>query len=373
MAKVMFSNDKVKDIFENGKLPFEEFQSLMKNRGLGKKIFNSKSEEVNVDNVDAKIRAKFYEVLGVEEGTKGKELRRAFRRHLVDVFEITETVLEDLVNTGWGENPFFNEFVEYKNAAIGEENQFYTEQKVILTVSELAGNHHNLIRQRLGEGTSYSVKTSWYGLKIYAEFERFLSGAIDWPKMIQKVYEALDKKFNDMIYTTLGSVGGQLPVDADLVKNGPIAEATRKTFKALVQKVKSLNRTDVVIMGTQVALSSFYGLNGVSWISEKEKEERYTTGRVGFFDGIRLVEIPQVYDTDLSTELVADDKVYIMPVADNKFIKVFNEGDPQIKEVSDGNTNADKTIEYEYQTKMGIGVVIGRLFGIWNITSEISG
>ncbi len=41
-----------------------------------------------------------------------------------------------------------------------------------------------------------------------------------------------------------------------------------------------------------------------------------------------------------------------MPVADNKFIKIYDEGEAQVKEVSDGNTNMDKTIEYEYQQKM---------------------
>lgn len=62
-----------------------------------------------------------------------------------------------------------------------------------------------------------------------------------------------------------------------------------------------------------------------------------------------------------------------MPVADNKFIKVFYEGDPEIKEDTTGDVNTDRTIEYQYQIKMGIGVVIGRRFGIWNITSDISG
>ena len=142
MARMIFTNSNVADIFENGKLSFEDFKDLMLKRGQNKKIFNTEGKDVT-DKADDKIRAKFYEVLGIEEGTKGKELRRAFRRHIIDVFEITEEVLDNLVITGWGANPFFNEFVEVKNGSIGEENQFYTEDKVILTVSELAGNHHN--------------------------------------------------------------------------------------------------------------------------------------------------------------------------------------------------------------------------------------
>lgn len=200
-----------------------------------------------------------------------------------------------------------------------------------------------------------------------------MSGYVDWAGMIQKVYEAFDKKFNGMIYAVLGSVGNDLPAGGQWVKTGPLSDATKDVFVQLVEDVQTANGTEVVIMGTKVALSKLNSLKETSWISEKEKEERYTTGRVGFFEGVRLAEIPQVFaDNDTTTRLVSNDKLMIMPVADNKFIKVFYEGDPQIKEVSDGNTNADKTLEYEYQIKMGIGVVIGRMFGIWNITGNLS-
>lgn len=49
-----------------------------------------------------------------------------------------------------------------------------------------------------------------------------------------------------------------------------------------------------------------------------------------------------------------------MPVADNKFIKIFNEGEANIKEVNDGNTNMDMTIEYEFQKKMGVATIVGK-------------
>ena len=54
--------------------------------------------------------------------------------------------------------------------ADGDTNEFYVPDEVILTVSELSGNHHDIIRQRLAEGQTFSVRTSWYGIKIYAEY-----------------------------------------------------------------------------------------------------------------------------------------------------------------------------------------------------------
>ena len=55
-----------------------------------------------------------------------KELRKAIRRHKIDVFEIIEETVENLLVSGWGENPFFNEFVEIKSMADGDTNDLCT-------------------------------------------------------------------------------------------------------------------------------------------------------------------------------------------------------------------------------------------------------
>ena len=141
---VKFSNKDITAIFENEKCSFEAFQELMTDVAFNHKIFNSEGTEVSKQAANEQLREKFAEVLGVDAGAKGKELRRAMRRHQLDLFEITEDVLENMIITGWGANPFFLEFVETKNGAIGEKNEFYTQDNVILTVSELSGNHHNL-------------------------------------------------------------------------------------------------------------------------------------------------------------------------------------------------------------------------------------
>lgn len=168
MAKKMyFTNADTRAIFED-KCSFEDFSQLMVDVANGKKILNSEGVEQTVDTSNAKIREVMFAVLGIDENASKKELRRAIRRHKLDVFEVIENTVEKMIQTGWGANPFFEEFVEYKSAALGDTNEFYTEDNVILTVSELSGNHHNLFRQRLGEGSTFPVKTSWYGLNILA-------------------------------------------------------------------------------------------------------------------------------------------------------------------------------------------------------------
>ena len=196
-----------------------------------------------------------------------------------------------------------------------------------------------------------------------------MSGAIDFAEFIQKVYEAIDKKFNAMIFSTFGTLGTYLPAGGQWVKSSPLTAATKDTFLQLLQDVETANGTEVVIMGTKFALAKLTALEDVNWISEDMKKERNTTGRVGYFMGYRLVELPQVFaDNDTTTRLISNDVLYVMPAADNKFIKVFDEGDADVKQVEDNTTNTDMTIEYMVQYKMGVAVIVGRMFGIWNIT-----
>ena len=320
-------------------------------------------ETYTIKEANAKIREKFNAILGVDEKSTKKELRRAIRKHKVDIFEVIEETLENLLVSGWGDNPFFNEFVEMRNASIGDTNEFYSEDETMLTVSELSGNHHSLIRQRLGFGESFRVKTSWYGVKIYAEYELFMAGRVDWAKFIQKIYEAFDRKVNDMVYSAVMSAGGTVPPESQFKKTGNL---DKDKLITLVEDVQAATGKEAVIMGTKAALSKLTALSDTSWISDTMKEERHTTGRLGIWEGTRLVEIPQVFaPNDTTTKMVDNTTILVMPVADNKFIKLFNEGDAQIKETSDGTTNSDMTIEYEFQQKMGVATIVGYKFGMW--------
>ena len=361
-------NERIRAIFSQEDRDLGAYTSLLNTVGSGKVCYDKDMKEVSKDVANDSIRKVIYEVLEVPEGTKGRELRKAIRKHQVDVFEVIEETLQNMIETGWGNDPFFNEFVERKSAALGDTNEFYTKDNVILAVSELSGGSWNIFRQRLGAGKSFGVKTSWYGLAVYAEFERFMTGAIDWAEFIQKVYEAINKKFYSMIFQVFSTISSYLPAGNQWVKTAPLTQATEDTFLQLVQDVETANGTQAVIMGTRFALAKLTNLEDVKWISDEMKNERNLTGRVGHFMGYVLVELPQVFaDNDTTTRLVSNDVLYIMPVADNKFIKVFDEGDMLVKEVTDNTVNTDMTYEYMVQYKMGVAVVIGRMFGIWNI------
>ncbi len=195
-----------------------------------------------------------------------------------------------------------------------------------------------------------------------------MAGKVDWAGFIQKIYEAFDKKVNDMVYTSLMEAGSKvLPTD-QFTKTGELSSTTKDSLIELIEDVQAATGDEVIIMGTKAALSKLNAVTDVNWISNGMKEERHTTGKLGIWEGTRLVEIPQRFaPNDTTTKLVDNKKLLIMPVADNRFIKIYNEGESQIKEVNDSTTNMDMTIEYEYQMKMGVATIIGKKFGMWTM------
>ena len=194
-----------------------------------------------------------------------------------------------------------------------------------------------------------------------------MTGRIDWASFVQKIYEAFDKMVNDMVYQAVMSAGEKVLPASQFNKTGALV---KEDLITLVEDVQTATGEEAVIMGTKTALAKLTALSETQWISESMKDERHTTGRLGLWEGVRLVEIPQSFaPNDTSKKLVDNNKLLVMPVGDNKFIKLVYEGDSQFYEVSDPATNMDMSITAEYQTRLGIATVIGKKFGMWTIAS----
>ncbi len=369
MAKFINFDAHVREVFENNEEKFAGFTKLMIDTASG-----DFEEGVTLKEANKKIVDKFNKIIGVDEKSTKADIRRAIRRHQQVLFDLIEEVVPNLLKTGWQENPFFNEYVETRNIDIGDQNVFYTEDDTLLTVSKVSGNHWDIDRQRLGKGASYSVTTSWYGIAVYSEYERLLTGAEDFATFVTKLYEAVDRFVNESIYQAMLSAAAQLPGGAggsgQWVKTGSLTAAEKTVFMQLIEDVQMATGMEVVIMGTKTALSKLEGMQNIDWVSEDMKVQRNTTGRIGYFEGIRLVELKQGFRLNDTTQYLIDDKqLFIMPVGDNKFIKVVNEGQPEMRQVNDNTVNQDMTYDYRYMFKMGVGVQIGLLFGVYNIAA----
>ena len=290
MAKLMNFDSHVREVFENDEVKFAAFNKLMLDTSVGKY-----EEGISAKDANEKIVKIFKNSIGLADDASNAEVRKALKKRANQqiLFDIIEEVVPNLIKSGWTDNHFFNEFVETRNLEDGDKNSFYTEDNSILTVSKVSGNHWDLDRQRLGKGSTFSIETSWYGIAIYSEYEKLLTGLEDFATFVTKIYEAIDRFVNETIYQALMDAAEKLPGGASgagqWVKTGDLNDSTRSTLVQLVEDVQmATGANEVVIMGTRSALAKVTGLQNVDWISNSMKEERHTTGRIGMWEGIRL-------------------------------------------------------------------------------------
>lgn len=313
-------------------------------------------------NFDDTLRGHFFEILGVKDSNEitKKFLKRTHNKELL--FEIlTEVITENFLKSVW-EDEFFSRFVEYKNIALGDTNEFYIEDNTILTVSEHSGTHWNIRRQKYEGGTKFPIKVKKYSIGVYADFYAFLTGRVSFQKLIDKTAQALRLKVYEEIAASFASGAAQLP--APFVATGTYSE---QDLIEVYDHVQAANGTRPVIVGTKSALAKVTAGMGVEWYSSDMKNERNNTGRIGTYLGMELVELPVAHKANSFDFAYDNNQLLILPNSDDKFVKFVYEGDEEIKQTENQRENNDMSFEYLYLTRFGTATVFSSMFGIYNM------
>ena len=273
MNKFMNFAANVQSVFNNDANDFMAFSQLLTDVALGK-------QEVSKEEANKKIVEVFQSVLGITKESRPGDIRKAIRRNQALVFDIIEETVQNLLVTGWGNDPFMMKYVDQRNLALGDKNEFYAEDNSILSVMRVAGNHHDIVRQRLGAGSVQSISTYWCSVKVYSEFERVVTGAEEFAKFITKMYDAYDRYVKNTIYDTMVSYSKTL--DTNFKKTGDVTAAN---LNALCDMVSTATGYPVIIMGTRTALSKVTTLQNATYVSDAMKDEHYRTGTLGMWEG----------------------------------------------------------------------------------------
>ena len=199
-------------------------------------------------------------------------------------------------------------------------------------------------------------------------WSRFLQGVEDWSGLIAKISVALSRYVDTMMHTAFVTAGKNLPEDK-WYTGGKLEAANHDEFVKLISDVGLANGSDVMIVGTKPALAQLKNLGEVEWISEAAKNDVYTTGRIGTFEGTQIVELPQAFEVNnVNAYLEEDSNLYIFPVSFDKPVKFYWEGDTEIIAVNDNTTHMDKSIDYQLQATCGCEIMTGKRFGTWVIS-----
>ena len=285
---------------------------------------------------------------------------KTFRRNKLEIFEIIEQIVPVLVNEGLQGDEFFYNLVEERNLAAGDTNEFITEDNSLFVVAEMADGIAIPRRQRLGESTSVTIRTSLHGVRIYEELSRFMAGRIDWNAAIDKIAKSYKaEKLND-IYTVFTGINDQTPGLNDTYVTG--GSYDEEAILKLVEHVEAATGKTASIIGTKPALRKCT----TATLSDSAREDYYQMGFFGKLAGVPMISIKNRHAVGTDNFIFPDNKLFVF-ASDDKPIKHVTEGEAYILE-KDGTTNSDMTMEYLYTEKYGNALLIADKMGIYTLS-----
>ena len=180
------------------------------------------------------------------------------------------------------------------------------------------------------------------------------------------MYEAYDMYIKNTMFDTMVGYANAIP--AMWKRTGTLTDTGLREFCQLISTATGM---PVRIMGTRTALANVNALQNVNYISNEMKNEHYRTGMLGTWEGIELVEIPQVFvRKQIGTYALDNSLLWIMPASEEKWIKLVNEGDTQLRTINDKDTLMDMTYEQEMMTKLGVSIMMNSTFGVWDVDAN---
>ena len=294
---------------------------------------------------------------------KGATLYQAYRRNNIVLFEIIEEIVNLTISNDFADIPFIDNFVEFKNRALGDKTAWYSEGKSYVTVAKFAGNHWDTNREALDGGEEYTLEKEWVYIHVYDEFERFLLGIASLERFTDVIYKSFNKYIKERTYVMFQSVMSVVP--AEFSANGNSEEAVGALCD-LVQAAGSYS--NLTIAGTKGALRKLGAIVPDKYFADSQREAKASTGTIGEWEGNKLMAIPQTIKPG-TFELALDNDVIFIMGGDVKPIKVEFIGDTRTQEVRDGRINNDMTLELQVQTCFGMGMELPQAFGCFHFAN----
>lgn len=316
-----------------------------------------KYSKVSKSEREEAIRIELFSVLGIDKYEK-KSFRRAWKKNKNEVYEIIEELANQVMIDGeYKRSTFYDQFVEVRNEALGDKPEFYVEGQNELIVSEFSGSHFDLRRTRIDVGQSFSPEMRDYGVKVYEYFERVASGRASIETLVTLVIEGIDKKLKAIGEATFAVAIEKLPITFKV--SGSYSEDNILT---MLSHLEATNGAKPILVGANTAIRKLQGTVDVKW-SDNMKDERNKNMIVPVWNGYTCLELEQGHKIGTFEFTMPTNKVYAICGNDTKIVKLLLEGDTEVKEISDGTDNADRSLETAITFKAGAAVAYNKMIG----------
>lgn len=315
--------------------------------------FNPNMEFNEVSGEDA-MRNAINDVLG------GELNRYSWEKNKQDVFQILATAIDAVQPTLLTNQ--FSGVADVRNVGTNDKPLFKVNDPRAIRVGRVAAGDQDLRRQTI-TGRSFQIQTEWFGASVYAEFEQYLAGDINWQDLANRCAQAFTTQIESMIADALTASYDDL--DASFKVSGA---ATLDAISTLANRVKLKASAPVAVYGTAAALAKVAAMENVSLYSGDMKNEMNTKGYLGMVRGLKLIEIPQAMKVNSDEFAIDDNKVLVLP--DNeKIIGVVIEGDTQVIEDNNFNRN-DMQLSMKVLQKIGVGVLQMKVYGMAELAAK---
>lgn len=323
----------------------------------GRKSFDYNDKTYSLNEATEVLRKA---LIDANDGNTNFKDYKSYRRNKNQIFEVIEELIPVIVEEGLKGDEFFANFVDERNLALGDTNEFYIPDNSTFIVTKIANGIATPDRQRLDHGRKLTVQTTAHAVRAYEEFARFMAGRIDWPALCAKVAESFKKAIWEDIFTVFDGIDATtLGLSEDYVVAGSFETAK---LNELVAHVEAATGKPAAIIGTKAALAKCEGTEK----SDGAKESMHNAGFYGMFDGTPMIMIRQAHKAGTNEFLFADDIVYVV-AADDKFIKLVHEGQTIVDD-RDFTFNSDMTIEYRMFMAWGVALAISGKIGKYTIS-----
>lgn len=300
------------------------------------------------------LRQAFVEANGGSTVVNYKSMRRN-----PELFEIIEEIIPAITKEGLTGDEFFVNLVDYRNVALGDDIDFWVEDKSTFIVSDAAHGTQGIRRQRLNAGEKVDITTSLKVVKVYEELNRLLSGRVDFNAFVNKVGEAFTQKIYNDIYSVFNGISvSTAGMTSDYYKSGTFSE---DTLVALIDHVEASTGKVAKIVGTRSALRKVT----TAVVSNEAKSDMYNAGFYGKFNGTDMIVCKQKHAVGTDVFILDTDKIYII-ASDDKPIKCVDKGEGYLFE-SNSADNSDLTKEYLYGQDLGVGLILNGKIGIMDL------
>lgn len=264
------------------------------------------------------------------------------------VFSLMEQTMDDIVPNRLIDA--YGQFAEVRTYNQGDKPVFkrrtgLTRAKQFVTRVGLAGVYETF---KLGS-ESFEVGTSAIGSAAQISFEEFLDGRVNFAELTQIIMDGMDELIYREIAAALMTSVDQLPA-----ANRVSAAGFDEGGLDFLVNTASAYGTPTIYCTREFAVKI---VPAEGWVSDEIRNERWSTGYLANYKGVRVVILPQSLEDETNSRKVIDPGyAWVIPSgANDKPVKVAFEGTTHIRERND---NDDWSRDIQVYRKVGVGVMM---------------